>query len=170
MTIKVFIHNGPLKGRSVQINKNSASIGRGPDNDVRINESSVSKRHAIIFKTPNGYSIEDLKSQNGTWIDGSLISNGKKIAIESGIANFAWQCSGECRKGSPIQFCFGSSLRSILRNSLRSLTKNPSLDDTLMTNRRKLQQLFEMSTAVDAVTRHKGKVYDKILDSLISSF
>ncbi|NTV35276.1 MAG: FHA domain-containing protein, partial [Deltaproteobacteria bacterium] len=77
MTIRVFIHDKPLKGRSIQINKDSASIGRGPGNDIQINDSSVSKRHAIIFQTPKGYSIEDQRSQNGTWIDGSLIAGGK---------------------------------------------------------------------------------------------
>src|SRR5512137_2214621 len=85
MTIMVFVHNGPLKGRSMQINKDSASIGRGPDNDIRIDDPSVSKRHAMIFKTPKGYSIEDLRSQNGTWIDGSLIASGKKIEIDIGV-------------------------------------------------------------------------------------
>src|SRR5512136_2975905 len=85
MTIRVFIHNGPRKGRSMQINKDSASVGRGPDNDVMIDDPSVSKRHAIIFQTPKGHSIEELKSQNGTWINGTLIASGKKTGIENGI-------------------------------------------------------------------------------------
>jgi pSer/pThr/pTyr-binding forkhead associated (FHA) protein len=85
MTIRVFIHNGPLKGRLSQINKDSASIGRGPGNEIQIDDPSVSKRHAMIFKTPKGHVIEDLRSQNGTWIDGNLIASGKKIKIENGV-------------------------------------------------------------------------------------
>ena len=61
MTIRYLFITDRLKGRSMQINKDSASIGRGPDNDLRIDDPSVSKRHAMIFKTPKGYSIEDLK-------------------------------------------------------------------------------------------------------------
>jgi pSer/pThr/pTyr-binding forkhead associated (FHA) protein len=79
MTIRVFIHNGPLKGRLSQINKDSASIGRGPGNEIQIDDPSVSKRHAMIFKTPKGHVIEDLRSQNGTWIDGNLIASGNAL-------------------------------------------------------------------------------------------
>ncbi|MGE5839608.1 MAG: FHA domain-containing protein, partial [Deltaproteobacteria bacterium] len=85
MSFRVFIHDGPLKGRSFHIGKDSASIGRGPDNDIQINDPSVSKRHAIIFQTANKYSIEDERSQNGTWIDGNLIESGKKIRIDNGM-------------------------------------------------------------------------------------
>jgi diguanylate cyclase (GGDEF)-like protein len=168
MTIKVYIHNGPLKGRSVQINKNSASIGRGPDNDVRINESSVSKRHAIIFKTPNGYSIEDLKSQNGTWIDGSLISNGKKIAIESGIPISLGNVVVSAGKALPSNFALAQACID-LAEFATEFDKKSILDDTLMTNRRKLQQLFEMSTLLTQSLDIK-EVYDKILDSLFLHF
>jgi len=54
MALRVFIHNGTLKGRLMQINKDSASIGRGTENDIRLDDPSVSKQHAMIFKTPKG--------------------------------------------------------------------------------------------------------------------
>ena len=126
MTIMVFVHNGPLKGRSMQINKDSASIGRGPDNDLRIDEPSVSKRHAMIFKTPNGYSIEDLKSQNGTWIDGNLIASGKKMEVESGIPISLGNVLVSAGKPLPLILPHLEPAL-ILANSAQTGTKSPSL-------------------------------------------
>jgi diguanylate cyclase (GGDEF)-like protein len=168
MAIKVFIHNGPLKGRSIRINKNFASIGRGPDNDVRIDEASVSKKHAMIFKTPKGYSIEDLKSQNGTWIDGSLISSGKKIEVESGIAVSLGNVVVSAGKALPSDFALAQASID-LAEFVSECDKKSTLDDTLMTNRRKLQQLFEISKLL-MQSLDIGKVYDKILDSLFLHF
>jgi diguanylate cyclase (GGDEF)-like protein len=168
MTIKVFIHNGPLKGRAMQINKGSASIGRGPDNDVRIDESSVSKRHAMIFKTLNGYSIEDLKSQNGTWIDGSLISSGKKIGIEIGIPISLGNVLISAGKALPSDFDLAQACID-LTEFVTECDKKSILNDTLMTNRRKLQQLFEISKLLTQSLDIR-EVYDKILDSLFLHF
>jgi diguanylate cyclase (GGDEF)-like protein len=168
MTIMIFIHNGPLKGRSIRITKDSASIGRGPNNDVRIDESSVSKRHAMIFKTPKGYLIEDLRSQNGTWIDESLIASGKKIEIESGIPISLGNVVVSAGKAPPLKF---ASLQtcSDLGEFVSECDKKSILDDTLMTNRRRLQQIFEISKSLTQSLQIK-EVYDKILDSLFLQF
>jgi len=168
MTIMVFIHNGPLKGRSMQINKDSASIGRGPDNDFRLDESSVSKRHAMIFKTPKGYSIEDLGSQNGTWIDGSLIVSGKKIEIESGIPISLGNVLVSAGKALPSNFALAQACID-LGEFVTECNKKSILADTLMTNRRKLQQIFELSKLLTQ-SLDIGEVYDKILDSLFLHF
>jgi pSer/pThr/pTyr-binding forkhead associated (FHA) protein len=85
MSITVSPYNGPLKGRSIEINEEQVSIGRGAENVIRLDDPSVSKRHAKLIKTPRGCSIEDLGSQNGTWIDGNPIELGRKVKIESSI-------------------------------------------------------------------------------------
>jgi diguanylate cyclase (GGDEF)-like protein len=168
MTIMVFIHNGPLKGRSVRITKDSASIGRGAENDVQIDESSVSKRHAMIFKTPKGYLIEDLRSQNGTWIDGSLIASGKKIEIESGIPISLGNVLVSAGKALPLNFaCLQTGID--LGEFVTECDKKSVLDDTLMTNRRRLQQIFEISKSLTQSLEIK-EVYDKVLDSLFLHF
>ena len=49
-------------------------IGRDPAAEVCIVSSSVSRRHAIITADRDGAVIEDLKSKNGTLVDGVAIS------------------------------------------------------------------------------------------------
>jgi len=168
MTIKVFIYDGSVKGRSVQIRGDSASVGRGPSNDIQIDEPSVSKRHAMIFKTPKGYSIEDLGSQNGTWIDGSLIVSGKKIEIESGIPISLGNVLVSAGKALPSNFALAQACID-LGEFVTECNKKSILADTLMTNRRKLQQIFEISKSLTQSLDIK-EVYEKILDSLFLHF
>jgi diguanylate cyclase (GGDEF)-like protein len=168
MAIKLFIHNGPLKGRTAQIHKEAASIGRGPGNDLRIDEPSVSKRHAMIFQTPGGYSIEDLKSQNGTWLDGNLITSGKKIEVESGTPISLGNVLVSVGKALPFNFASSQACIDLEEFATES-NKKSILADTLMTNRRKLQQVFEISKLLTQSLDIK-EVYDKILDSLFFHF
>jgi diguanylate cyclase (GGDEF)-like protein len=168
MAFRVFIHNGPLKGRSIQIDKDSASIGRGPGNDIQINESSVSKKHATIFQMAKGYSIEDQRSQNGTWIGGSLIPSGKKIKIEKGMPISIGNVLVSVGKSLPPDFISGQACID-LKGSATECDAKSILNDTLMTNRRKLQQIFEISKSLTQSLDIK-EVYGKILDSLFLHF
>ena len=45
-------------------------IGRAPDNDVVVDDMQVSRYHAELVAVPGGYEIVDLKSHNGTFVDG----------------------------------------------------------------------------------------------------
>ena len=44
-------------------------IGRGNECDVRLDAEAVSRRHARIYYTPEGWRVEDLGSTNGTWVN-----------------------------------------------------------------------------------------------------
>jgi len=168
MTIMVFINNGALKGRSIQVGKDSASIGRGAENDVRIDDPSVSNRHAMIFRTPKGCSVEDLRSQNGTWIDGSLIPCGRKVEIENGTPISIGNVLVSVGEALPCNSISAQSsidlVGSVSESDGRSIH-----NDTMMTNRRKLQQIFEISKSLTQSLDLKV-VYEKILESLFLHF
>jgi len=168
MTIKVFPYNGPLKGRSIEINKDCAFIGRTPGNDICIEDPSVSKRHARLFNTPKGSWIEDLGSQNGTWIDGTPIERGKKVKVKTGIPLSIGDVLLSI--GNPLSDAFISTQASVaLAGSVVELDSQSIQNDTLMTNRRKLQQISEISKSLTQSLDIK-EVYEKILDSLFLHF
>ena len=50
------------------------TIGRDPDCDVIVTDSSVSRRHVKVSQSDGGLFVEDVGSSNGTWIDGRRIS------------------------------------------------------------------------------------------------
>jgi hypothetical protein len=49
-------------------------LGRAEENQIRVTQPGVSRRHALILVTPKGYTIRDLGSQNGTFVNGSRIT------------------------------------------------------------------------------------------------
>ncbi|MHC1765441.1 MAG: FHA domain-containing protein [Verrucomicrobiia bacterium] len=52
------------------------TVGRGAENDVRLNHPSVSNKHCEIEVGSEGAIVRDLGSTNGTFIDGERIQNG----------------------------------------------------------------------------------------------
>ena len=57
------------------ITADTFTLGRSSENDNQIkNDSKVSRRHCKIFKRDNSFYIEDLKSSNGTQVNGDLIT------------------------------------------------------------------------------------------------
>lgn len=55
----------PLRGKTV--------IGRGGDCDIVLNESEMSRRHAVIENTGEGLFLRDLGSANGTFVNGTPV-------------------------------------------------------------------------------------------------
>ncbi len=63
------------------MNKERYTVGRLPDNDIRIDNSAVSGHHSLIINILNDSFLEDLNSTNGTYVNGKLI---KKHALQHG--------------------------------------------------------------------------------------
>ncbi|HEY6453413.1 MAG TPA: FHA domain-containing protein [Steroidobacteraceae bacterium] len=63
------------------MNRERYTIGRLPDNDIRIDNSAVSGHHSLIINILNDSFLEDLNSTNGTYVNGKLI---KKHALQHG--------------------------------------------------------------------------------------
>jgi len=61
------------------------SVGRGSDNDLTVNDVSVSKIHAALLMNQQGtLLVADTGSTNGTYINGRRISYGEARQIEDG--------------------------------------------------------------------------------------
>ena len=59
----------------VRIQSQVMRIGRRPDNDTVVADLGVSEHHAELRRTPAGrYSITDLGSHNGTYVNGTRVS------------------------------------------------------------------------------------------------
>lgn len=68
--------------------KSGMIIGRDTDSDIQIDDRQVSRQHAEIAYTPQGYTLRDLGSKNGTFLNGEAISqeprtirNGDEVGI-----------------------------------------------------------------------------------------
>jgi Nif-specific regulatory protein len=63
--------DGPLQGRVAPLDQEELSIGRHPSNALTIRDPSVSRRHCLVRKLPDGsVRIIDCNSRNGTFVNG----------------------------------------------------------------------------------------------------
>jgi pSer/pThr/pTyr-binding forkhead associated (FHA) protein len=72
-------------------------IGRGPSNDIVIDNPVVSAQHAMLVKTGDSYWLRDLNSTNGTYVNGLLftfgeLKDGDTIRFGAVMAIFAERC------------------------------------------------------------------------------
>ncbi|TAM80869.1 MAG: FHA domain-containing protein [Acidobacteria bacterium] len=61
--------------REVEISKSEFTMGRQSDNDLVLFESRISRHHAHIVKTSQGYLLEDVGSRHGTFVNGTLVAS-----------------------------------------------------------------------------------------------
>jgi pSer/pThr/pTyr-binding forkhead associated (FHA) protein len=66
------------------MSKERYTIGRLPDNDVRIDNPAVSGHHSLIINILNDSFLEDLNSTNGTYVNGKLIKKHALHALQHG--------------------------------------------------------------------------------------
>lgn len=73
MVAQLKITSGDAVGTVIPLSEPEYLVGRQQENNIRISDLGVSGFHARIFRTTEGFAIEDLKSRNGTWINGGRI-------------------------------------------------------------------------------------------------
>lgn len=81
----LYILNGPAMGRNFNLRDGVNFLGRSLDNDIRIDDKTVSRNHLKIVQRSNRYFIADLKSRNGTFIYGKYISPGAEVEVKEGV-------------------------------------------------------------------------------------
>lgn len=83
--------SGPRKGEKLPLENTPLMIGRIAPADVIISIDSISRKHARISSGPSGYTIEDLGSSNGTYVNDERIQgsrnlhNGNKIWLGTDV-------------------------------------------------------------------------------------
>lgn len=68
------IEKGPGAGSDLAVGTPTATIGKSTQNDVVIDDDSVSTRHARLDLEAAGWTITDLASANGTYLDGTRLA------------------------------------------------------------------------------------------------
>lgn len=82
---KIYISGGPERGKLYDLQRDITDIGRSPDNDIQIKDTSVSRHHAKIITRGDKFFIEDLNSRNGILINDIKIRSGEEFEIQEGI-------------------------------------------------------------------------------------
>lgn len=88
----VVIYGTPL-GKQYHLHPKGMTIGRTERSDIFIEDASVSREHAVIEGKDGRFILEDLKSTNGTFINGEstdvrVLSHGDKIRVGNTVLQF----------------------------------------------------------------------------------
>jgi hypothetical protein len=80
------VKRGPNIGSRFALEKDVVQAGRHPDSDIFLDDVTVSRRHAEIFREGNRYVVRDAGSLNGTYlnrqrVDTAPLSDGDELQI-----------------------------------------------------------------------------------------
>jgi pSer/pThr/pTyr-binding forkhead associated (FHA) protein/uncharacterized RDD family membrane protein YckC len=92
------------KGRfDFQLEKDFATMGRSKDNEIYIDDLSVSRKHAVLEREENQFYITDLNSSNGTYVNSKKITAKTPVRPEDviivGRVHFSF-CLDEAEEGT----------------------------------------------------------------------
>jgi len=82
---RLVITAGMEEGREFKL-RAKATLGRAPDNDIILEDPKISRRHAVIAFTEERYSITDLESANGTFVNGVRIGESHPLRAKDVIS------------------------------------------------------------------------------------
>ncbi|TET94249.1 MAG: FHA domain-containing protein [Desulfobacteraceae bacterium] len=81
---KLYVIEGPFKGKTFDLDGETVFIGRSSRNDIQIKDVTISRKQIKIFRIGKKFLVEDLKSTNGTMINGELIEPGEGFEVDEG--------------------------------------------------------------------------------------
>jgi EmrB/QacA subfamily drug resistance transporter len=120
------ILSGPGAGNTVKLVGGSATIGREPECDLQVLDGEVSRLHAKVTVRDGVAAIDDLRSSNGTYVDGDRILERTKLApgdkIQIGEATIELSSPVFAGEAARIVAPQVSSVREVLSQSSRLLT------------------------------------------------
>jgi hypothetical protein len=73
-SFRLIVRRGPQPNQIYELNKGIITLGRDITNDIVINDPEVSRHHCRLTQGGGGYTIEDLGSTNGTFVNGQRLS------------------------------------------------------------------------------------------------
>lgn len=79
-------HRGPSAGSRYLLDQDQTIAGRHPDAEIFLDDVTVSRRHASFDRAGNIFTVSDLGSMNGTYVDSQRVDkqrliNGMEVMI-----------------------------------------------------------------------------------------
>ncbi|MGI8707925.1 MAG: FHA domain-containing protein [Actinomycetota bacterium] len=82
----LIVKRGPNAGSKFFLDTDTTGVGRHPESDIFLDDITVSRRHAEIRRGGDGFSLHDVGSLNGTYVnrervEGAELRSGDEIQI-----------------------------------------------------------------------------------------
>lgn len=79
---KLTIEDDEGQQTSLELARDEYTVGRAEGNSICLTERNVSRSHAVLRRTPQGWQVEDLQSYNGTYVNGARVVD--VVPLQSG--------------------------------------------------------------------------------------
>src|SRR4051812_38697468 len=82
MKLKLVVLAGAKEGLEIPLKKEKFLIGRAKECALRAGSDAISRQHCAITRHENGYTVRDLGSRNGTYVNDERISS--EVPLKAG--------------------------------------------------------------------------------------
>ncbi len=178
---------GPIAGRRYKLGEGEYVIGRRSDCQIFVPDMRVSRQHARLWKDGDGWMLEDLGSNNGTYINGTRVQGSSPVKHEDEILIANNRIRVEARDSTPDpQFAPGAGVTLIevgATNLIRSREdsgsgRNPLISSGLISIAdqravRLLERKLDALTSVLQATASSDNaetLLEKIVEALLELF
>jgi hypothetical protein len=79
-SFRLIVRRGPQPNQIYDLSKGVITIGRDITNDIVINDPEVSRHHLRLTQGGGGFTIEDLGSTNGTFVNGQRLTGARPLS------------------------------------------------------------------------------------------
>lgn len=76
-TALLVVQRGPNAGARFLLDDDQVSAGRHPDSDIFLDDVTVSRKHALFIRDEAGYSVKDVGSLNGTYVNRTIVEDAR---------------------------------------------------------------------------------------------
>jgi pSer/pThr/pTyr-binding forkhead associated (FHA) protein len=85
-TALLVVSRGPNAGSRFLLDADTVTVGRHPDSDIFLDDITVSRRHAEFRRGDAGFTVDDVGSLNGTYVnrdrvDHAVLAGGDEVQI-----------------------------------------------------------------------------------------
>lgn len=76
---RLVVRRGPQPNQVYELNQDMMTLGRDVNNEITVNDPEVSRHHCRLTRGPNGYTLEDLGSTNGSFVNGRRLTGAQPL-------------------------------------------------------------------------------------------
>jgi len=174
--------SGPVRGQTFAVNEEDISFGRDLGNSITIKDSSLSRNHCMLTQADGTLILEDLKSHNGTVVNGIRLKKPHKLKSKDrifiGRSGFLFLMEGDVYSSEQTEIVWRQSGDSDDDDSQTTkLALNEAIfpqPDVQMAGQqvifermaRDLEALLDVSTAISTI-RDSSLLFTRLLEVIL---
>jgi Nif-specific regulatory protein len=170
---KLVVISGELTGQVYPLHTATVTFGRDSSNNIGVPDAALSRLHCVFSREADGWTLRDVGSSNGTFVNGRQVErhqliDGDRIAAGGSLLLFARDTSA---LGRGVAFDENAPLTPTRRVALQDVIYFGSgavPSAALQPGAEGLQALLAISNAIHTV-RDEGQLHVKLLDLLLEA-